>query len=680
MWDPLAMDDTFLLEKLVISCWLLLIIKPRSRFTQYFIAVPTMVFMLKSVLTFYRSLFQRTTSISSANSTSSHLLNAYQETLSTVATMAHFHVTELWLGLWMVRDFNTRYTCAYYVQLDAHGSMPASYYKWTEERVVFTAILILTYLLSPVGCVLYFLATRTYFQQFTSRNSINWTKPQGVKLKRSVSNVDYHALSTKPVRFTDSLPDNLRKMYRFFRGFIGAATGLMVLGFYAGYVVYRLIFHPTKKSAVSQQPRWPPACVRAHMVESSWESITTPIENRDWRWQVKSYWLQLCTFLAFGPNGEKPLALFRAMQHDFSTSLGKPDTDGFYPFGDGIGVSAHKYVKAYLESRDPLIIKDYQTIGWSVSSSLINFSSSTHIFLPNPSQPTADHHLLSRKIIHQWLAAFPHSLASIGDPSSKHADTYEQLSRIVPRQLVNESDKDVVYLAVGETIFFLATGGCLTRDERDAYLDCVKNPFTFLPDWLNFFVAGNYMENKGYSSYEKFQAAFARHADGPALKAAFAAAGGKLNKVEVLRLVTSAFCLGAAPGPAKLTASVIHRLWSDQSSEMPADLNAVRKEEKMIDLFYENPRNFIKECARLNSVLPMVSLLSNDNIARDVKSHTGVDIPENTRIHCSLMDANNDPNEFTSPHEFNPRRSPAEMDKIMTWNGSEGEIARISEE
>ena len=190
MWYPLSMDDTFLLDKFVILCWLLLIIKPRDRFTQYFIIVPTIIFMAKSVFTFYELLFERTTNILSLNFFSFNLFNAYKETLFIVRSMAHFHVTELWLGLWMVRDFNTRFTCAYYVQLDADGNM-LCYNKWTEERVVFTAILIVTYFLSPIGCIIYFLATKTYFDRFTPRELINWTKPQGVKLKKSVSDIDY---------------------------------------------------------------------------------------------------------------------------------------------------------------------------------------------------------------------------------------------------------------------------------------------------------------------------------------------------------------------------------------------------------------------------------------------------------------------------------------------------------
>jgi len=663
-------DNASILDKIIVFSWLLLIFKPRDRFTLRLIVFTSVVFIVKNTITFGQLWFQQT------------LLHAYRETLFTAVNMDHFHLAKLWLGLWMVHNYNSRFTCAYYAKLDEDKRTPC-HLKWTEERVVFTTILLITYLLAPIGCAIYYLATKTYFRRFDARKTINWQRPQDIKLKRCVSITDYYFLATKTVRFGDSLPANLRKFYRFFRGLIGATIGLVVLSSYAGYAIYCVISNRNKRNNTvveqNSSSRWPLSSVRTHMIQSSWQSITTPIQDRDWRWKLKSYWLQICTFVAFAPNGENPLAFFRAMQNDFAASLGKSDTAGFYPFGDGIGVSAHKYVKAYLESRDPIIIKDYQTIGWSVSSSLVKYCDSTHIFLPNLSNPTADHHLLSRKIIHRWLAAFPHRLGNAKDPSSQNPETYQSLHRLVARCVTNEPSRDAAYLAVGETIFFLATGGCLTREERDAYLDCVKNPFTFLPDWLNFLVAGNHMENKGYASFETFQKAFARHTNGPALKAAFAVAEGQLSKIEVLRLVTSAFCLGAAPGPAKLTANLVQRLWSDQSEEISFDINGKRKE-KMVDLFYENPRNFIKECARMNSILSMVSLLSNDNIIRDVKEHTGVEIPANTRVHCSLMDANNDPNEFTSPNEFNPRRSDEEMGKIMTWNGSESGIAQETEE
>ena len=673
-------DNTFLLNEFVTLGWLALIIRPTNRLTHYFVITSAVMFTLSCLVTFFQLILQRAMNTSSSNFFNLYnLLGLYEDAFAAVASVAHFRVAELWMGLWMVKDFHKRFTCAYNVKPDMDGTI-SHHKKWTEESVLFAGILVITYFLSPVGLTVYFLTTRIYFHQFTTREPINWRNPQHLKIKKIVSAVDYQLLYTRTIRFGDSLSENLRKPYRAVRGLVGVVIGLIVLGFYAVYVVYCLIFHRKKTNDAEKYPRWPPASVRTHTIESFWRSIITPTEDRGWLWRFKSYWLQVCTFILFSPCGENPFALFRAMQHDFSASLGQSSTAGFFPFGDGIGVSNYKYVKAYLESRDPLIIKDFQTIGWSVSSSLIKFCDYNHIFLPNPSHPMPDRHLLCRKVVHHWLAAFPHTSKNLNDSwSKKSIATYHNLFRIVPRQLNSEPSNEIVHLAVGETLFFLATGGYLTRDERDAYLDCVKNPFTFLPDWFNFLLAGNYKENMGYAGYGKFQAAFARHVDGPALQAAFKAAEGHIAKSDVLRMITCVFCLGAAPAPAKLSASIIHRLWSDQSDEAQVGQDGNRQE-KMVDLFYENPRNFIKESARLYPVLPMVSILSNANIDRDVKAHTGADLPINTRIHCSLTDANRDPSEFTSPDEFNPKRSAIEMGKIMTWNGAESEIEKKSEE
>ena len=354
MWDITKVDNAFILHKIIVFPWLLLILKPRDRFTLHFIVFASAIFFVKNTISFCQLCFQQT------------LLHAYRETLFTVASMDHFYLAKLWLGLWMVRNYNSRFTCAYYTKLD-EDKRTRNHLKWTEERVVFTIILVITYLLAPIGCAIYYLATKTYFHRFDTRKTINWQRPQDIKLKRCVSITDYYFLATKTIRFGDSLSGNLRRLYRFFRGLIGATIGLVVLSFYAGYAIYCVISNRNKKNntVVGQNPspRWPLSSVRTHMIQSSWQSITTPIQDRNWQWKLKSYWLQICTFVAFAPNGENPLAFFRAMQNDFAASLGKSDTAGFYPFGDGIGVSAHKYVKAYLESRDPIIIKDYQTIG-----------------------------------------------------------------------------------------------------------------------------------------------------------------------------------------------------------------------------------------------------------------------------------------------------------------------------
>ena len=679
VWFSVGTTETFLLNNVIILGWLALVIKPTHRFTHCFVIGPAVVFTLSCLVTFCQLISQRATNRSNLSFFNlENLSGLYRDAFSSVASMNHIHVTELCVGLWMVRDFHTRFTCAYNVKPSMDGSV-SHYSSWTEESVLFTGVLIITYFLSPLGLLVYFLITRTYFERYTAREPINWRNPQHLKIKKIVSAVDYQFLSTRAVRFGDSLPENVRIFYRFVRGLVGISTGFLVLGFYAAYVVYCLVVHRKKENIGEKHLRWPPTSVRAHTIESFWRSIITPVEDRGWLWKLKSYWLQVCTFILFAPAGENPLALFRAIQEDFLTSLGKSSAAGFFPFGDGIGVGSYKYVKAYLQSRDPLIVKDFQTIGWSVSSSLIKFCDLTTIFLPNPNHPMPDRCLISRRIVHQWLAAFPHTLTNLNDSlSSNRTATYRHLFRIVPRQPNAAPSNEGVHLAVGETLFFLATGGSLTSDERDAYLDCVKNPFTFLPDWINFFIAGNYKESMGYASYGKFQRAFARHAQGPALQAAFEAGAGHITKDEVLRLITTTFCLGAAPAPAKITASVIQRMWSDQSDD--ALTTQGKNQEKMVDLFYENPRNFIKECARLNPVLPMVSVVSNPDIARDVKTHTGVDLPPNTRIHCSLVDANRDPMEFTSPDEFNPKRSASEMGKIITWNGAESEIENKNED
>jgi hypothetical protein len=36
-------------------------------------------------------------------------------------------------------------------------------------------------------------------------------------------------------------------------------------------------------------------------------------------------------------------------------------------------------------------------------------------------------------------------------------------------------------------MFFLATGGASRKRERQAFIDCINNPFTFFPKWFNFF-------------------------------------------------------------------------------------------------------------------------------------------------------------------------------------------------
>ena len=106
MWDIAQIDHGFILHKIIIFSWLLLILKPRDRFTLHLIVLTSTVFIVKNTITFSQLWLQQT------------LFHAYRETLFTAASMDHFHLAELWLGLWMVHNYNSRFTCAYYAKLD----------------------------------------------------------------------------------------------------------------------------------------------------------------------------------------------------------------------------------------------------------------------------------------------------------------------------------------------------------------------------------------------------------------------------------------------------------------------------------------------------------------------------------------------------------------------------------
>jgi cytochrome P450 len=212
-------------------------------------------------------------------------------------------------------------------------------------------------------------------------------------------------------------------------------------------------------------------------------------------------------------------------------------------------------------------------------------------------------------------------------------------------------------------MFFLATGGELRKHEREAFIDCVKNPLIFFPNWFNFLLAGHYLERKTLNSYYTLLEAFARYSDRSALCAAFKAAGTQKSQLEVLRLVAIVFSIAGSAAPAKLAFTVIEKLWSDK--------------EKNVHLFKKNPQNFIKECARLDKVVPTVNVLATNEIANEIEedfrnNNHPITIPENTPIHCSLVNANRDKKIFQNPDEFRPERS--DLNKIIVWNGVEEDI------
>jgi len=375
--------------------------------------------------------------------------------------------------------------------------------------------------------------------------------------------------------------------------------------------------------------------------------ITTSVDKRNFTWYLKFFFLQFATFIEYIANTAQPVYLFKSLEDYFSKAYEVP----YFVLGNGFAVNSYKLVKRYIQDIPPR--KDPELLAWEVSSSLKTFCNFTTIFLSSDDPDMK----LGRDIIFKWLHAFPHNL------QNKNFETQLQLSRIIPRQTDEKPKLEVVYQAVGEVMFFLATGGSLTKDERSAFVDCVKNPFIFFPSWFNFLLNGHYFERKNLHSYYTLLQAFSRYEDGAALHAAFIAADNKKSREEVLKFITVVFCAAGGPAPSKLAFTVIEKLWTDKEINVP--------------LFKKNPHNFIKECARLDKVVPTVNVLATNEIANEIEksfktNNKHITIPENTPIHCSLVNANRDETIFQNPDQFLPDRP--DLNKLLAWNGVEEDI------
>lgn len=459
------------------------------------------------------------------------------------------------------------------------------------------------------------------------------------------------------VRFGDQLPKCLRNVYYFVTGIVGFLVLFIVaVPAYISLIIYCRITYRNRSSAVQKQftidpqatpNKRIPEYVRNMTAMMRLKLITTSAKRKNWIWYLKFLLLQLATFIEYIPNSNNPLLLFNALQEYFTKLYDVP----YFVFGNGIGINSYELVKRYVQDIPPR--KGFESLGWKVSSSQETFCDITTIFLSSD-DPNMK---LSRNIVFQWLHAFPHNLHQANSEIRLH------LPRIVPRKFDDKPDKNVVYQAVGEVLFFLATGGELRNDERLAFIDCVEDPYIFFPNWFNFLLLGHYFERKTLHSYHVLLQAFSRHTDGPALRAAFVAAANQKSQSEVLKLITIVFSVAGSIAPSKLAVSVIEKLWSDP--------------EKYVGLFRKNPHNFIKECARLDKAVPMVNLLATEEIANEItnkfkEKNADFTIYENTPIHCSIVNANRDKEVFENPDDFIPERS--DLNKIIVWNGVEEDI------
>ena len=630
-----SVDNLLYLNYFTIIGWIALIFAPFNKLSKYFVLIPAL--LLSLIYTF--TLFQQSSKISISFSDLFYLskwFTLFQNPFLFTSTFIRIRVIDLYLAQWMVNDFYSHYTFAYSISLNGNGTYQVNR-SWTFGRVVFTIILLFTYFIAPVGFLLYSLAKFTFLNKYRSNQRIDFQNSRSLNPETdlNLTPIQMEALNRRSVRFGDKLPQALQKIYHFLQALLGLILLFtIVLPAYGVFIVYCRIIRQDVQNLTA---------------EMKFASLLTPVNKRNFIWHLKFRFLQITTFIEYIPNAKNPVVLFGKLQNYFKE---KHNVD-YYVFGDGIAVNSHKLVKEYLQ--DPKLRKGFESLGWHVSSSQATFSDLTTIFLSSGDSKME----LSRRIVFQWLHAFPYNL------HEKKHEAKVHLSRLVPRQINEKPDEKTVYQAVGEVMFFLATGGELRKHEREAFLDCVNTPWIFFPDWFNFLLVGHHFERRTLNSYYTLLQAFARYADGQAIRAAVDAAQGQFPQIEVLRLIATVFSIAGSAAPAKLAYTVIDRLWKDKQTNVP--------------LFKSNPKNFIKECARLDKVVPMVNVLMTDEIQQKLhENNENITIPENTPIHCSLVNANRDESVFENPNEFNPNRK--DLDNLIVWNGVEKDITQNNQQ
>ncbi|UJR18088.1 hypothetical protein I4U23_004988 [Adineta vaga] len=618
--DIFTSENLFKLNHIILIGWFALILAPFHKLSRYLILLPALLLSIEyTFILFFRDL-----NISQWN------LSIWK--ISFNDSRNHLSVMDLWVARWMVYDFYTGYTFAY----------TGTNKSWTSGRILLTILLFITYLAAPFGFLLYHLIKYTFLKTYRTNERIVIKRGQGFIENFHVKTHLFN--NSHIVRFADKLPQPLRTISYFLLGIIGLLTLFtIVLPAYFILIIYcRIIYKSRTPPSSSPSPsKKVPEFVRNVTANMRLTLLNTSIDKRNHLWHLKSLLLQFATFIEYISNSAQPVYLFKSLEDYFRHVYNSP----YFVLGNGLAVNSYQLVKRFVQELRPR--KDCELLAWEVSQSLKTFCNFTTIFL-STDDPDMQ---LGRKIIFQWLHAFPHNL------QNGNFETRLQLARILPRQMNEKPTDDLVYQAVGEVMFFLATNGELTKQERSAFIDCVKNPLIFFPNWFNFLLNGHYFERKNLRSYYTLLQAFSRYENGPAFKAAVAAAEMKKSREEIFKFITVVFCVAGSPAPAKLAVTVIDRLWTDK--------------EKNVPLFKKNPHNFIKECARLDKVVPTVNVLATNEIINEIQNEH-IHIPENTPIHCSLVNANRDETIFQNPEEFLPDRS--DLNKLIVWNGVEEDI------
>lgn len=495
---------------------------------------------------------------------------------------------------------------------------------------------------------------------------------------RHSDDVDF-PLDRQPPRWTDRLPRPLRSLWRLAAGVTG--TSLLLLGFLplialvlAGYVARAWLVAARRRAAGRPVPTHGGAgfwsrphlghIARLGISELCLGQLLVPPPRRGLVWRAWQTVSEVATVVLYIPFAQQPIALFDELRQAYGGE--------WFPFGNGVTVASHASVAAWLARGD--VLKRGQSLGWPSSDAQVGYSRMAPIFLSS-APDTADHetwthakHLVIRWLRHAWTVSPIHGRSS--DALFREQPWLPALLRLVPRHASGMPERDVVWRAYGEAQFYLLTqGGQLTRDERKAYLDLVGNPAPFFSNFVNFLVAGSALERKGIASFEAMRAALHRQRDCPALRAMLDEAQQLgVTPNDVMRLFTIIVGIAGGPAPPKLAHAVLTRLYSD-----PA---------RMVPLWRQHPRRFLLECARLDKLVPIVSINTTDALRVDVPvpdvfdaagpGTAGTSPPRTVQvtpevpIRLCYATASHDPAVFPDPRRFDPTRP--NLEDLVSWN------------
>jgi len=221
-------------------------------------------------------------------------------------------------------------------------------------------------------------------------------------------------------------------------------------------------------------------------------------------------------------------------------------------------------------------------------------------------------------------------------------------------------------------LFYLTLNDELTDSEANA---CVQYmtlgaAINVVPSWAHFLLCGYFLERLLHKEFEIIRKAFVRNLHKPTLNHIVQIAVQENFDVnEAIRLCAHTFLVGGCAGLEVLTLAAVHEF--KNKSTLSARLEQWRN----------NPYNFMKEAARLNTSPNAVTVVLDQDIDVNIRGKSRK-IFSGTCLILQHMIYHRDPNVFggeTKDQEyantFDPNRPNLNVD-LVNWNGLEKNVSK----